>query len=228
MIRTSLTAAELADYTRKLLASYLPDGFQPGAELARGVEAALGRVAHCFQAIQLKYYQEGGRPVFDHLHGDHFATFLYFVANSVWRDGHEGLAVRLSYLNKIMHGLDLYFAVEMPQIFILVHPVGTVIGRAKYSDYLVVYQNCTVGADGVQYPTIGPEVILYAGSSVIGDCHIGRNVVVGANAMVVNSSVPADSVVVGQYPDHRCLPNRRSVKARCFGERDTPAVTGPK
>ena len=50
--------------------------------------------------------------------------------------------VRLSYLNKITH-LDLFYTVRMPEVFLLVHPVGSVIGRILQK-FLAVYQNCTV------------------------------------------------------------------------------------
>ena len=32
----------------------------------------------------------------------------------------------------------------MPDIFLLVHPPGSVIGNAEYSNFLTVYQNCTI------------------------------------------------------------------------------------
>jgi serine O-acetyltransferase len=38
------------------------------------------------------------------------------------------LADRIYYLNKALNGLDLFYEVEMPDVFYLDHPVGTVIG----------------------------------------------------------------------------------------------------
>jgi serine O-acetyltransferase len=161
----------------------------------------------------------GGRVLFDHLNGDQFATFLYFVANSTWvMTGDAVLATKLFSINKIMHGLDLYFSVSMPETFLLVHPVGSVIGNASYGDYLVVYQNCTIGSDAGKYPRFGEGTILYARSSVLGDCTIGNDVVFAANAFVVNSNIASNSIVVGQYPAHRVLANSRSVRERLFDE----------
>jgi serine O-acetyltransferase len=217
MMRTSLAAPDLAAYVCRLLAAHLPDGHAPRDDLLGHVRGSLERVEYCFRRIERKYYRDGGTTIFDHLNADHMAAFLWFLGNTIWRDaGDEELPVRLSYLNKMMHGLDLFYSVPMPDIFLLVHPVGTVLGRATYGDYLVVYQNCTVGADGDEYPAFGEGAILYSRSSVLGRCDVGPNVVFAANSFVVNLTVPADTVVVGQYPGHRLLPNGTTVRSRCF------------
>ena len=48
----------------------------------------------------------------------------------------------------------------MPDIFLLSHPVGTVLGRAKFEDFFVVHQRVTVGGDkDLNYPTFQKGVI---------------------------------------------------------------------
>jgi serine O-acetyltransferase len=213
----SLTPDALRDYVHRLVAHHLPDGYMPNSADMRVFSIALERLEHCFSHIHRKYYVEAGEPVFDHLNGDHMATLLYFYANSVWREsGDIELPTRLFYLNKILHGLDLFYSVSMPEIFLLVHPLGSVLGNAKYEDYLVIYQNCTVGAVTDVYPCFGRGTILYSRSSVIGDCVLGHDVVIAANTFIIDRDVPSNSVVVGQYPALRLLPNARSVRERCF------------
>jgi serine O-acetyltransferase len=222
-MKTSLSSAALRDYVHRLLAHHLPDGYMPGDADMHAFALALERVEHCFSRIHRKYYVEAGDAVFDHLNGDHMATLLYFYANSAWREsGDAALPTRLFYLNKILHGLDLFYSVAMPEVFLLVHPLGTVLGHARYEDYLVVYQACTVGAVTDVYPCFGKGTIFYSRSSVIGNCTLGDNVVLAANAFVVDSDVPDNTVVVGQYPALRQLPNARSVRERCF---DAPGAT---
>ena len=126
------------------------------------------------------------------------------------------IPTKLFSLNKALHGLDLFYSVRMPEVFLLVHPVGTVIGNADYRDYLVVYQNCTIGSEGGHYPHLGEGVVLNSRVSVIGDCTIGDNVVFGANSFILSTQIPSDSIVVGQYPAHRILPAGRPVRARFF------------
>lgn len=223
-MRTSLTPDQLELYVTRLLENHLPDGAAPTYALRPLIDRTLERVEHCFSRIHRKYYQDEGETVFDHLNGDHAATFLYLLSNTAWHEANDDrLPTKLFYLNKIMHGLDLFYSVQMPDVFLLVHPLGAVLGKATYSDYLVVYQSATVGADAGTYPRFGEGVILYSSSSVIGDCEVGSNVVFGANSMVVNAEVPNDTVVVGQYPSHRFIPNPTPVRERVFAPMDRQA-----
>jgi serine O-acetyltransferase len=216
-MKSSVNPVELEAYCRRLVANHIPDGYVAGDNLGPLLDKAFARLEHCFSSIHRKYYEEEGRPVFDHLNGDHFASLLYFLANTIWREtGDTQLPTRLFYLNKIMHGLDLFYSVPMPDIFMLVHPLGTVLGKAQYGNYLVVYQNCTIGANTDIYPKFGEGTIVYSRSSIIGNCEVGDNVVFGANSFLVNTHVPRDTVVTGQYPAQRFLPNRRSVRAFSF------------
>lgn len=218
----SLAPAELEQYVMRLVAHHLPDGYVAPAEQTRLFARALERVEHCFARIERKYYRRGKTVVFDHLNGDHMATLLYFFGNTVWQQtGNAALPTRLFYLNKILHGLDLFYSVAMPDIFMLVHPVGTVLGHGHYQDYLVVYQNCTVGALTDIYPRFGVGTILYSRTSVLGNCKLGDDVVLAANSLIVDLEVPASTTVAGQYPAQRFSPNTKSVRARCF---DAPAT----
>jgi serine O-acetyltransferase len=217
-MRTSLSRPDLEAYILRLVSNHLPDGYsRPDGGLSPVFTNALDRVEHCFAHIHRKYYNEGTAFHFDHLNSDHMAMLLYFFANAVWRDqGDLGLATRLFYLNKILHGLDLFYSVAMPDIFLLVHPVGTVLGNARYQDYLVIYQNCTVGAVTTVYPSFGLGTILYSSSSVLGGCKLGDDVIMAANATIIDCEVPSSTVVVGQYPHNRFVASKQSVKARCF------------
>lgn len=217
MTKFSLPIDEFRGYVARLIHHHLPDETAPAAIDPAVFRRALDRAEHCFKHVQRKYYCADGQTLFDHLNGDHMAAFLYFLGNTVWREtGNEALAARLFYLNKIMHGLDLFYSVAMPDIFLLVHPLGTVLGNAKYSDFLVVYQNCTVGALTDTYPQFGAGTILYARSTVLGDCRCGADVVFAANSFIVDTDVPDRSVVLGQYPNHKLSPNHTPVRARCF------------
>mgnify|MGYP003614139948 CR=1 FL=1 len=102
-------------------------------------------------------------------------------------------------------------------MFLLVHPVGSVIGNATYGNYLAIYQNCTVGADKGEYPVFGEGTILYSRTTVLGASHIGDDVVFASNSVVGNADVPSHSLVVGQYPHHRVLPSTQTTRDRLFG-----------
>ena len=137
---------------------------------------------------------------FDTSHTVVFGIFLYLFSRCVQTKSTE-LADKLYYLNKAMHGVDWYHQIELPQIFFAEHPVGTVLGRATYSDYFFFYQSCTVGGNKGQYPTFGAFVTMYSGSKVLGKAHIGSHCVISANTYIKDESIPGYSVVFGQSPD---------------------------
>ncbi len=101
----------------------------------------------------------------------------------------------------MLNACDLFYEVELPDIFRLDHPVGTVMGRAKYSDYFLFSQNCTVGNNRGIYPQIGQHVWMCTNASIIGNCIIGNNVIIGANACVKDQNIPDNSIVFGQSPN---------------------------
>lgn len=215
-MKLTISPDALSDYLKRLLTLHFPD--ERSIEFsATDFSHALQRSEYCFSKIQKKYYFQNGRVIFDHLNADHMAALLYFLGNSIWKSsGETEVPIKLSYLNKILHGLDLFYSVRMPDVFLLVHPVGSVIGNAQYSDYLVVYQNCTVGAVDSDYPIFGEGVVLYSRSSVVGKCCVGNNVVFAANSSIVSTDVPSNTMVLGAYPNLRFKDNAISVQTRCF------------
>lgn len=211
-MRTSLAEAELSAYLARQLSNFYPDGEVRPESLARHVNEALERSAGCFSAVRDKYLPAGPEGSFDHLHTDQYAAFLYFVANTIHcRGGDRSLAAKIYALNKALHGLDVYFEVELPEVFYFIHPVGTVLGRATYANFFIVYQRCTVGGNERVYPTLGEGLVMYGGSSVIGGCTVGPNVRLSAGCAVFEKDIPGDSVVFGMSPALTVKPAKRSV-----------------
>lgn len=96
-----------------------------------------------------------------------------------------------------MNGVDWYWAIELPEHFIVEHPVGTILGRAKYGDYLSIYQGVTVGGNKGRYPQFGDYVTLYANATVLGNSRIGNHVIVAADTFIIDTDVSDCSVVFG-------------------------------
>jgi len=221
-MKTSIDPDQFEKYLLNLLQIYIPDKFSLTVKKIPQLERTFERVGYCFSKIKIKYFYEKNEVIFDHINSDHMSMFLYFLSNTIWREtGDVELPTRFFYLNKIMHGVDVFYTVPMPDIFLFVHAMGSILGNAVYGDYLMIYQNCTVGGSdghsGNRYPTLGEGVALYQKSSIIGNCTIGDNVVISANAFVLNTDVPANSLVVGQHPNCQFLINKKTVKSRGFG-----------
>jgi len=215
----SLDLASLAEYVARQLNALFLDGapIKPRA-LDAFLPKTIKRTETCFQEIHKKYFYERGRPVFDHLNSDHYAMFLYLLSNTIYRsEGAGPLPTKLFLLNKALHSLDAYFAVQLPDIFLFVHPVGTVLGNARYKNYFAVYQNCTIGANEKgEYPVFSEGTALFSRASVIGSCHLGPNTVVGANTFLLNTKVSGQTVVVGSYPNLKYFVNTQNVVDRLF------------
>ncbi|MEZ0497977.1 serine O-acetyltransferase [Sphingomonas sp. IW22] len=85
----------------------------------------------------------------------------------------------------------------------LPHPSGIVIGTgARIGSNCTIYHQVTLGGarrgdfKANRYPSVGDDVVLYAGAKLLGGIRVGNHVEVGANA-VVRCDVPDNSVAVG-------------------------------
>lgn len=86
------------------------------------------------------------------------------------------------------------------------HPIGIVIGGgAQLADGVIVHQNVTLGAlqfDPIERrglpctQIIGENTILCAGAKILGNVVIGKNCIIGANA-VITIDVPDHHTAVG-------------------------------
>lgn len=104
-------------------------------------------------------------------------------------------------LNRTLSSADLFYQVELPEVFAFDHPLGAVLGRANYSNYFSFSQGCTVGNNKGVYPTFGESVFMMSDSKVIGNCRIGDNVIISASSYVKDTDIPSGSVVFGQSPN---------------------------
>jgi serine O-acetyltransferase len=217
----SMPAAALSAYVAGQMNAVFPDRKVQPAELVPHLGRALERYEHCVSRINLKYFTEAGQARFDHLHTDQYAMFLYFLANSIYRmEGDLSLASKSYALNKALHSLDAFYEVELPEVFGLQHPVGTVLGRGSYSDYFFAYQRCSVGANlRGEYPSLGQGVVLFGGSAVIGNCRLAGNCWLSVGAVLMDQDVPANSIVFGRSPQVVLKPTSRDVVRDFFARR---------
>lgn len=172
---------------------------------------ALAACEENFTHSENKYYwieENGVRTCrFNPYHAIQYMIFLYYLSHDIYLNANVGqLCDKIYYLNKIFHSVDLFYAIELPEQFGAEHPLGSVMGRAKYSNGFFFYQGCTVGGtrdkEGkVHYPVIGKNVRMYSNSSILGSCNIGNNVNLGAGCIVKNQDVPDNSIVFGESPN---------------------------
>ncbi len=208
-IHASLTEQDLASYTARQICSFFPDEQKVTSEQLRpAFSQALARLEHCFSEVDNKYFFDGERAVFNHLNGDQYAMWLYFLANELYLQNSDvTICNKLFLLNKMLHGCDIFYEVALPSVFLLVHPLGTVLGRGNYSDYFVAYQRCGIGSNHDVYPTLGRHVTLRPGSSVLGKSNIGNVCQIATDALVIDKNVQNNTVFMGRPGQIRMLPN---------------------
>lgn len=198
-IKISLSPDRLAAYTAHQLCTLFPDGTNISADdLLTAFPKALARLEHCFCQINNKYFFDGTQAVFNHLHGDQYAMWLYILANELHLQGAEpAICSKLFLLNKMLHGCDIYYEVTLPSIFLLVHPLGTVLGRGTYSDYFVAYQRCGIGSNHDVYPSFGHHVTLRPGSAVLGRSRIGNMCEIATESLVLDRDLEDRTLYIG-------------------------------
>lgn len=213
----SLDTATLTRFIADQISNLLPDAKVKHDNLFPFVKKAIKRTEHCFSKINNKYFFDGNQVRFNHLNTDQYAMFLYYLSNTIWQEVNDDkLASKAYCLNKALNGLDAFYEVRLPDIFLLVHCVGTVLGRAEYNDYFVAYQRITVGGNNHEYPSLGKGIVMYGGSAVLGKCDIGANCFISYGSLVIDNDIPPNMIVFGRHPETSYKPTKKNVIERYY------------
>ena len=147
--------------------------------------------------LKNKYYQN-----LSPYHSTTYIMFLYFVSNTIFKNiGRCEICDKVYNLSKIVSSADIYYEINLPDIFMLDHISGTVLGRAKYSNYFTFSQGITVGNNKGIYPEFGKYVLMCSNSKVLGNSKIGNNVIISANTYIKDTDIPDNSLVFGNARD---------------------------
>lgn len=150
------------------------------------LEPALSKTFFCLEPNYNKYCKDSnGDTSFSIYNSNQLTILLYYLANRLFRQNLYNNAEKIYLLNKFLNSCDLFFEIELPDYFFCEHPVGTVLGRAKYSNYFLFQQNCTIGGNKGIYPVLGEYVWFFAGATVIGNSRIGNNVFISAEYIIL-------------------------------------------
>jgi serine O-acetyltransferase len=108
----------------------------------------------------------------------------------------------LANIARVLTGIEIHPAAKIGRGLFIDHGSGVVIGET--GDHVTMYQGVTLGgtgfAQGKRHPTVGDEVMIGAGSKLLGPIEVGAHSKIGANSVVIHD-VPPNSTVVGN-PGH--------------------------
>lgn len=208
-VSCSLSIKGLGEYLVRQLNFFFPDE-RPVTldDILPVLPRALERLEHSFSEVNNKYFFDGNNVVFSHLHGDQYAVWLYFVSNELFsQNGDSNICSKIFMLNKALHGCDIFFEVALPSVFLLVHPLGSVMGRGDYNDYFVCYQSCGIGSNKEVYPKMGRHLTLRPGSSVLGNSVIGNMCQLGAGTLAIDVELKDGLTLLGRPGSYKFKEN---------------------
>lgn len=110
------------------------------------------------------------------------------------------LARLISQMGRFFTGIEIHPGAQIGRRLFIDHGMGIVIGEtATIGNDCVIYHNSTLGGTGKdknkRHPDLGNNVMVGAGSKILGPIKIGNNVKIGANTTVL-TDIPDNRTVV--------------------------------
>lgn len=129
------------------------------------------------------------------------AIFFHRLAHPLYKMKIPFLPRMISEFSRFITGIEIHPGAHLGHDIVFDHGMGIVIGEtAIVGNHVLIYHGVTLGATkmfkGKRHPTVEDDVIIGAGSKVLGDIVVGKNAVIGANSVVL-SNVPSNSTVAG-------------------------------
>ncbi|MCP3927461.1 MAG: serine acetyltransferase [Desulfobacterales bacterium] len=130
-----------------------------------------------------------------------WAIFFHRIAHVLFTLKIPFLPRLISQISRFLTGIEIHPGAKIGPGFFIDHGHGVVIGEtAEIGKNVLIFHQVTLGgkgfATGKRHPTIGNNVMIGAGSVILGPVYIGDNVKIGAATVVLND-VPTEAVIVG-------------------------------
>ena len=129
------------------------------------------------------------------------AVWSYRLAHRLWRWRLKFAARVVSQFARFMTGIEIHPGATIGRRFFIDHGMGVVIGEtAEIGDDVLMYHGVTLGGRTLEqvkrHPTLRNDIVVGAGSTIIGPITIGSHSLIGAQAVVVTDA-PENSVLTG-------------------------------
>ena len=129
------------------------------------------------------------------------ARLAHMISHFLYKKSLLFLARLISQIARFLTGIEIHPGATLGAGILIDHGMGVVIGEtAELGDRITIYHGTTLGGTGKEkgkrHPTVGDNVVIGAGSKVLGNIKIGSNSKIGANSVVLDD-VPEGATVVG-------------------------------
>jgi serine O-acetyltransferase len=136
------------------------------------------------------------------------AVFFHRIANFFSVAKLDLLARIISQFSRFLTGIEIHPKAKIGKNLFIDHGMGVVIGEtSEIGDNVTIYHNVTLGGvspsinsneqrEVKRHPTLEDKVVVGTGAQILGPIKIGKNSLIGSNA-VVTKDVPEKSIMVG-------------------------------
>jgi serine O-acetyltransferase len=129
------------------------------------------------------------------------ALQAYRVANWLWRNEREEMALFLQNQISVVFAVDIHPAAVIGKGIMIDHATGLVVGETcVIEDNVSLMQSVTLGGTGKdsgdRHPKVREGVLISAGAKILGNVEIGVGAKVGSGSVVLDD-VPAHTTVAG-------------------------------
>tara|TARA_B100000683_G_scaffold52768_1_gene50427 strand:- start:1267 stop:1833 length:567 start_codon:yes stop_codon:yes gene_type:complete len=136
------------------------------------------------------------------------AIFFHKIAHFFSLAKFDLIAKIISQFSRFLTGIEIHPKAKIGKNLFIDHGMGVVIGEtSNIGNNVTIYHNVTLGGispsinteeqrDLKRHPTLQDNVVIGSGAQILGPVVIGRNSLIGANA-VVTKDVPEKSIMVG-------------------------------
>ena len=160
------------------------------------------------------------------------ATQNHKIAHWCYEHDHKFLARYISQRTRHKTGIEIHPGAKIGKRLVIDHGMGIVIGEtAEIGDDCLLYQGVTLGGTGKdtgkRHPTLGNNVLIGAGTKVLGPVYIGDNARVGAGSVVLKN-LPANCTAVGVPAEVVRINNKAVNPADDLDQQDLPDIVAQR
>ena len=134
------------------------------------------------------------------------ALFWHFFAHRLYKAGWPTLARRIALHSRHVTGIEIHPGATIGRGLFIDHGMGVVIGEtAIVGDNVTLFHGVTLGGMDSRkikrHPTVEDDVLIGAGTKVLGDIMVGKGSKIGCN-LVIKRDVPRNVIIFETEPDH--------------------------